>query len=146
MSITSDIVTGFATTLSAGSVCTYRSDGSTYLSTETALTVSLMPQTPDRCIALYPYTISDDPVLAMGRHAMQLRFRGNPGDPLDVMNLRDAAYAVLQGLTRLTWGTVYVDQIARNSSISNGQDDSLRFEYFDSYYFDVDLPVTANRS
>jgi hypothetical protein len=145
VSITTDLLDGFAGVLVAAGVATYRSDGSTYLPGETAVTFTILPQTPDRVVTLTDYPVLDDPKLPMASIGVQVRVRGIPGSPRDVQALRDSIYTALQGLADQTWGSVHAVQVYRRSSIPNGQDTSLRFEYFENYYVDVDLPVTANR-
>lgn len=145
MGLTADLLDGFAGALTAAGVATYRTDGSAYLSSETAVTFSLLPQTPDRVLCLTDYPVSDDPKLPMSIVGVQVRLRGIPSSPRDIQSLRDAVYVAMQGLTDQVWGSVHMVQVLRQSSIPMGQDDTLRFEYAENYHVYLDLPVTPNR-
>jgi hypothetical protein len=146
VSFTTDLVQGTASKLATASLVTYRSDGSAYLSTETAAVFSLMPQGPDRCVVLTAYLALDQAVEPLSTIGLQLRFRGNQGDPLDVNNLADSAFQTLQALSGVQMGSVWVVQFLRQSMIPLGQDDSLRWERSDNYYVDINPPSTAYRN
>lgn len=146
MSFTSDLLTGLATILDTAGVGTYRSDGSGYLTGETAITFSLLPQQPDRCIALTAYPILDQVVEPLSTIGVQIRTRTAPSDPLGVDDLADDVFQTLQALSGVQLGTAWLVQILRNSAIPLGQDMSLRWERSDNYYADVNTPVTAYRN
>lgn len=145
MSITSDLLGGIATVLNTASVVTWRSDGSVYLSTETAVAFRVQPASPDRCVTLTNYLATDEVLQARSRLAVQLRFRGSRGDTLDVDDLADSAFQVLQTLTGVQMGSVWLIQLLRTSVASLGQDDSRRSERADNYYADVNTPPTTAR-
>lgn len=145
MSLTTDLLDGIAGLIIGAGIAVQKTAPDVYLDSDTAISWSLMPTQPDRCIVLTDFPVSDDPAQALGQIGVQLRIRGLPGDPRDAQELRDSIYELLQGLINQFFGSVHVIQCNRRSSIPNGQDDSRRFEYFENYYCDVDLPVTANR-
>lgn len=144
---TTDLVTGSAAMLAAAGVGTYRADGSIYLPAETAITFKDLPPEPDRVIAITTHSArADHPVITYGQRIVQFRFRGLPGDPNDVDDLADAAFAVLHAAENLTFGSVHVTQILRFSSIPLGMDEQdRRWQRADNYLFDVDWPTSVNR-
>lgn len=145
MSVTGDILDGVARLLDAAGVATYRSDGSAYLATETAITFKDLPPTPDRVIALAAFGASDQPVITLGSQQIQVRARGT-SDPRDVDSILDAAFVALHGASNLTFGSVHVVQILRVNTIPLGMDEQdRRWQRSDNYALDVDLPTSANR-
>jgi hypothetical protein len=93
---------------------------------------------------LTDYVLGDNQARPWSQHRVQVRTRGLPSRPDDVLALRDAIYNTIQSLT-VVFGAVGVTSCERISSLPNGQDDNLRFEYFDNYLFELDLPPTALR-
>lgn len=145
MSITEDLLDGMAGALVAASIGTYRTDGSAYLASETAIALDVMPSTPDRCIVLTDYPVSDHPSLPMGTVGVQFKIRGLPNNRRDAKRLRDAIYGLFQGLEHQQYGTVHAIQSLRNTSLPLGQDANNRSLYSDNFYVDVDYPPNANR-
>lgn len=144
MSFTNDLLRGLAGVLNSTSVATYRSDDSDYLESETAVTFTLMPQFPARCVTLTAYNATDAVTMARSRIPVQFKFRGS--DPLDVNDLADAAFGQLQTLTGVQLGSVWLIQILRNSMVPLGQDDNHRWLRADNYYADINTPVSAHRA
>lgn len=145
MSTTSDLMTGCATYLAAQGVCVYPPTG-VYAATDTGIAWLRLPQTPNRCLALSDYAISDHPTQSLSKVGLQVLIRGNPSDALDAEALRDAVFNALQGLSRVQWGSVWLIQSLRHHSVPMGQDDNLRFVYSDSYYLDINPAPNAYRT
>jgi hypothetical protein len=143
---TLDILNGLGAMLASASVATFRSNGTAYLASETAVTFKDLPATPDRVVCLSPFGASmDQPVITYGQQRIQLMFRGTV-DPTDVDTLADAAFAALHGATNLTFGAVHVVQILRENTIPLGMDSqSNRWLRSDNYVLDVDLPTSTYR-
>jgi hypothetical protein len=140
-----DILDGVARLLDGASVGTYRSDGTTYSTSETAITFKDLPPAPDRVIALTAFGASDQPQITLGSRQVQLRARGT-SDPRDVDAILDAAFVALHGAENLTFGSVHVVQILRLNTIPLGMDEQdRRWQRADNYMLDVDLPTSTNR-
>lgn len=140
-----DLLTGAAAMLAAAGVGVYRADGSAYLSTETAIVFAESPPSPDRVVMMQCVALTDETVFPAGVWMLQLYFRGLPGNMLDVHDLGDAAFDVLQGAKNVTFGSVVVDQILRQGSVPNGQDSSKRWTRIDRYMLNVNTAPTVNR-
>ena len=145
MSFTSDLLTGLAGFLAgAGIGVTYRTS-TPYLASETAVVFGLYPTSPDRCIALTAYVATDEPKVALSRIRVEVALRGAVNDSLDVHDLGDAIFTVLQGAEDLTFGTAHVVQALRVISASGGVDANKRSMRSDSFSLDVDTPITPGR-
>ena len=132
MSFTTDLLTGLSAYVGAQGV------------TAPGYMKSL-PTTPDRCFALTAYASVDEPKVALSHVRVQFWFRGVANNSLDVDELGDSVFNILQGAEDLTFGTAHVVQIFRVSSIQDGIDASKRNARFDSYELDLDVPVTSGR-
>ena len=142
---TSDLLTGLAGLLAgAGIGVTYR-PSTPYLATETGVVFGLYPTSPDRCVAMTAYVATDEPKVALSKIRVELALRGVPNDSLDVHDLGDAIFTVLQGAEDLTFGTAHVVQALRVISASGGVDANKRSMRSDSYSLDVDVPITPGR-
>jgi Bacteriophage minor capsid protein len=104
-----------------------------------------LPTTPDRCFSLTAYSTSDEVKIAAGKMRVQFWFRGIVNNSLDVDELGDSVFDLLQGAEDLTFGTAHVAQIFRVSSMQHGADANKRNERSDNYELDVDVPVTPGR-
>jgi hypothetical protein len=144
VSYTRDLLTGLAQYLTAAGVGTYRSTG-TYLGTDTAIIFGPLPPTPDRCVALTAYASTDDAAINLSQVRVQFYLRGTPGNTLDVVDLNDSLFIALQCLTNRQYGTAYLSQARRVSTIPMGIDDSLRSEISANYELDVNTPATVGR-
>lgn len=144
MSFTADLRAGHAQLIAAAGIGTYRTDGSSYLPTETAIVFGGMPPDPDRVIVLGTYTVTDDPSLSDSVIGLQVRCRGL-ADPADVDTIADAVFDLLHGKQAYTAGTVRVVEAVRNSDAPLGRDDNNRWERADNYYLTVHRP-SANRT
>lgn len=104
-----------------------------------------LPTTPDRCFSITAYSTSDEPKVAATRVRVQFQFRGIVNNSLDVDDLADDVFNLLQGAEDLTFGTAHVAQMFRVSSSQDGVDANKRNGRFDSYELDLDVPVTSGR-
>lgn len=145
MSVTEDLLDGLIGTLVAAGIGVYATPPAVYAATDTALVLGRTPTTPDRCVVLNDYPLSDNPSLPMGEVGVQFKMRGLPNSIRDAMRLRDSIYVALNGLEHQQYGTAHANHIYRFTSVPPGQDDSNRFVYIDSYHVDVDYPSTVNR-
>lgn len=144
MTITTDLLTGIAGMLQTAGIGVTAS-GTPFAPTDTAITYLDQPADPDHAITLTDYPVSDDARLPLTEVGVQIRMRGAPSDWQGVLAIRDAVYTLLQSATNLPFGSITVIQLLRHSSLPDGQDDLMRYEYVDNYYADIDLPATVNR-
>lgn len=142
---TRDIFTGLATLIAGAGIGVYRPDGSAYAAGETAIVFAESPPSPDRVIMMQVVPMTDETVLPSGVWMVQFYFRGVPGNRLDVHDLGDSVFDLLQGATGLTLGSVTVDQCQRQGSVPNGQDPSKRWTRIDRYMLDLNTAPTLNR-
>lgn len=144
MSFTGDLLDGIAQVLADGGAGTYRSNGSAYLPSETAIVFAAMPQTPDRVIALATYTVTDDASLSDSVVGLQVRCRGG-ANPHDVEAVAGSVFDLLHGRTAYQAGTVRIVQSLHQSGAPLGRDDSNRWERSENYYLTVHRP-SAHRT
>ncbi len=145
MGFESDLLDGLASFIAAGGIgVTYRPTG-TYLAGETGISFSKMPDTPDRCVVLTAYPVTDEVNQNLSTVGVQIRTRGTT-DPFDVGDLDTAIFQLVQGLTHRDFGTCHLVQLLRRSSIPMGQDSNDRWERSSNYYADINPPATANRN
>lgn len=140
MSFLVDLVDGIARTLDTAGVATYRPDG-IYTAAETAITDTVMPDSPDRAVVLTAYDTADDPALTDCTVFLQVRTRAGP-DPREVAALDEAAFAVLHGLTRHLFGTARIGLIKRDNTAPLGRDTLGRFERTSNYTIRAQRPPT----
>lgn len=138
-----NFVVGFAALLSSAGVGTWRSDGSAYLASETAIFLKVMLSSPDNAICLTAYPISDAPTLADSVIGLQVMTRAAGQDPRMVDDLADLAFDQLQALHDVTLSTgVRVEgEVGRRSSVSLGQDDLKRWGRVDNFHVPVWRPA-----
>jgi hypothetical protein len=142
---TRDIFAGLATTIAGAGIGVYRSDGSAYLDGETAIVFAESPPSPDRVVMMQVVPMTDETVLPSGVWMVQFYFRGLPGNRLDVHDLGDSVFDLLQGKTGFVLGSVTVDQCYRQGSVPNGMDDKLRGTRIDRYMLELNTTPTVNR-
>lgn len=111
---------------------------------ETGITTKAVPATPDRIVALTPYTVADE-VLGHRVQGMQVRTRGAAADPLDVDDLDDAVYQAWHGREGVVFGGVPVHLIYRASHGTLGVDGDYRTENVSNYYLLIDAPTPHTR-
>lgn len=148
MSYETDLLQGLAQRLEDQGVGVYRSDGSAYADEDTAVVFGQMPDKPHRCVSLATYPLTDEPREALSMVAVNIRARGLPRDYLDAVNLGDAVFQAVHGLTGVQYGTCWVIQILRRTSVPMGTDPidpHHRWEISSNYYADVNPPTSTLR-
>lgn len=141
MSFTSDLLETLAKYLVANDVGVWNPDPTVpYGPEDVAIVPGLLPDQPDRAIALMPYNVSDDIATSDGVVGVQLRYRGRD-DINDVLQIADSAFNALQGVDQLNFPGGQIYQVQRNSSTPLGPDSSLRLEYVENYYLSVWHPT-----
>jgi hypothetical protein len=137
-------VVGVAELIDAAGLATFK-PSEVYADTDTGIVFKVVPAKPDRVVILTAVPMSDDISMPLGQVMLQVRTRGLPNDPLDVDDLGDSIFDLLQGRTGDVFGDTTVIQMRRTTSIPNGQDAAERFERVDQLYLDIDYPPTALR-
>lgn len=135
-----DVVDGLARLLDTAGVATYRPDG-VYATTDTAITDTVIPDSPDRAVVLTAYDTADSAQLTDCTVFLQVRTRAGL-DPREVAALDDAVFAVLHALRYQTFGTAHVALIKRDNSASLGADSLGRFERTSNYTLRAQRPPT----
>lgn len=115
---TRDLVEGLAAFIADNTTATWRPTGS-YLSSETAISISVRPATPSRLIAISPYVVSHVGPAGDETVGIQTWFRARPGDVLD---LADEVHELINGAGPLQLGGIWVSQIWRKSGDDLGAD------------------------
>lgn len=145
MAAARDLLTGIAHMIADTGIGIFNPSG-VYASTDTGIIFKNMPAKPDRAITLTAVPLTDGVAVPMGKMLVQVRTRGLPNNPLDVDDLGDAIFDLLQNVTDVTMGSTHIIQCLRNSSVPMGVDPSLRWERVDHFYIDMDYPPTVNRT
>ncbi|HEY1176984.1 MAG TPA: minor capsid protein [Phytomonospora sp.] len=140
MSFLPDIVDGIARLLAAKGVATYRPTG-IYTATETAITDSVMPDSPDRAIVLTAYDTADREEHTDCTVFLQVRTRARQ-DPREVANLDEDVFGVIHGLRDQQFGQAAVRLIKRDNTAPMGADSSGRHERSSNYTIRAQRPTT----
>jgi hypothetical protein len=104
-----------------------------WASTDTAISVDVLPASPDKAIALtlYPVTSPGGTDVVMG---LQLRIRGKPNNRTEDKDLLDKAEDALDGLSGITWAGIPIVLVKLQSGASLGMDTANRNEHTQNYY------------
>lgn len=140
---TSDLLTGLAQYLDDAGVAVYKLTG--YAAGDTAVFLKSLGDAPDRAVAITSYATSDQIKVNQTTVRVQFWLRGVPNNSLDVDDLGDAIFALVQGMENRDFGTAHVIQAYRVSSGQLGIDAANRSERSDNYAFDLNVPETAGR-
>lgn len=140
----SDLLTGLAQYLQAQGVGVYKTSG--YAPTDTAIVFGEPPTAPDRIVALTLYSATDHPKQNLSTVRLQLMMRGAAENSLDVGDLATQAFAALQGVESLDFGTAHLVQCGRVSAVPLGLDSNRRSTRADNYQIDVNTPYSAGRT
>lgn len=116
------------------------------LDSQTGIYTKGMPEHPDRAVVLTVYGATDAPKENLTSFNVQVWCRGLPNQPLDVDDLGDAIFNLLQGAEALTFGSVKVLQILRKFPAQMGDDANQRWERADNYVIDANIPATPGRT
>lgn len=124
---TKTIATAIAQHLAAAGVAVWNPTGA-YASTDTAITIKAVPQSPDRIVALtvYDRVTHRDPDLTDEVVRVQVRVRAGKY-PTDVDDLADAVHGALE-VHHATWPGLRVTRCHRISLLPLGPDGSGRHE------------------
>jgi hypothetical protein len=144
LSAITDLLNGIATMSATAGVGVY-DPAAVYTTGQTGIFMKVMPATPDRVIVLTAVNQGDSISDPFGQVMVQARFRGLPGQPLDVDVLADSFFDIFHGTTGLVFGSVGAVQMNRKVSVPMGMDDLKRWSRVDQYYLDVAFPPTVNR-
>lgn len=140
---TSDLLLGLAAFLDSSGVGVYKTTG--YAASDTGIFLKGLPDAPDRAISLTTYATQDMVKIAQTTVRVQVWLRGIPNNTLDVDDLGDAIFALLQGMENRDFGTAHVIQAFRISSGQLGTDTNNRSQRSDNYQFDLNVPPTSGR-
>lgn len=147
MTTTRDLFYGVAALLVAGTTdLQWNSAGTGYVTNKTTIWPKVMDAEPDRQLVITIVPFTDDPTLPIGLAMVQLKGRGIVGAPLDVDDLLDECFPLLQNLKDVTMGSVHIVQMQRKTVVPSTMDDLKRWERIDQYYLDLDYPTTALRN
>jgi len=143
----SNLLTGLAVYLAAGSIEATWNTGGSYTALQTGIVLGNIPQSPDRIITLTVYDADDDPALSDSTVRVQVRCRAQGADKRLVDDLDAAIFNLLQNKLDVTLSTgVRVGQIHRTSGpASLGQDGNSRWSVSSNYAVSVHRP-SANRT
>lgn len=133
-----DVVDGLARLLDTAGVATYRPDG-VYATTDTAITDTVMPDSPDRAVVFTAYDTADSAQLTDCTVFVQVRTRAGL-DPREVAALDDAVFGVLHALRDQTFGAARVALIKRDNTATLGADSLGRFERTSNYTLRAQRP------
>lgn len=140
MGFQADLCTGIAQLLATAGVGVWNPT-SPYTATDTAISIRVMPASPDAVIMLTPYPVSDDYSLSDSVVGLQVQTRTGGEDPTTTDDLTDAVFDALQGLYGITLSTgIKVQAVERRSSLPLGQDDLHRWVNSDNYYLTLWRP------
>lgn len=133
MSATNQLFDGLADVLVAASVGVRLMSG-TFQSTDTAIVMQVLPQAPDKAIAITIYPVTDDPTLSDSVAGVQIMARAGGSDPRATNDLTDAVFDAFQNLTKALSSGIVVQQITRKSATPLPKDDQQRWVRSENYY------------
>lgn len=110
----------------------WRPTGPAYTNAEVGVDYGAIKSDTDRRVGVRVYMTKDEPNLSWRR--VQLKFRGGRGAPQGADALADAAFARLQGLSRVGG----ISGISRLSMAPGGADANGREERTDNYIITLD--------
>lgn len=133
MGFTTNLLTGIGEYLHAQNVGNWYGP---YGTNDVAITAYALPASPNKAVALTPYTVTDsggtDSV-----QAFQFRVRGAPGDRQSATDVLDRIFDTLHGLEHTTIGGVPVVRVWRQSQTYLGTDANNRQEHTANYYIQL---------
>lgn len=138
-----DLLVGLAQYLDDEALGTWSTDAA-YSDDDTAITLSRVPDAPDRLITLTSYGSGDAVGLSDSVIGVQVRCRWGGADPRLVDDLADAVFAALHNQSAWTLSSdVYVVLSRRISGpVSLGQDQHDRWSNAQNFAFAVHYPST----
>jgi len=114
----------------------WRETGPAYSESVVGVHYGAIKATPSRGVGVRVYLASDDLDESLSWRRMQIRFRGPRNDPTGADALADAAFARLQGLSRVGG----ISGISRLSMAPLGADGNGREERAENYQIILDNP------
>ncbi|MFC8267817.1 minor capsid protein [Streptomyces cinereoruber] len=132
MSHTRDLLEGYARLLAEAGVGIYRESG-IYTAAETGITITAVPDTPDRIVCLTPYDVDSSSGTSNVVEGLQVRIRTGT-DPRPTLDLADEVFKVLHMRERTVVGGVHVALSWRQSWSWIGADARRRQELTANYY------------
>jgi len=144
MSVTDDLLNGHATLIAGAGLGVFNPSG-VYASSDLAIFLKIMPDAPDRCIVLNWIPLTDEVNIPEGSGLLQIAARSARNNPIDVDNILDPIFDLLQNKTGYTLGATTVDQCLRVGAVPMGQDSLVRFERADKYTLTVAQTPTTLR-
>lgn len=104
-----------------------------WAATDTAISVDVLPATPDKAIAMTLYPVSNpggtDMILGL-----QLRIRGKPNNRTEDKDILDKAEDALHGLSGITWAGIPIVHVEHRSGSFLGTDSANRNEHTENFY------------
>lgn len=142
MSATNDLANGLIDYLVSVGIGVKVTGSAVFQSTDTALVLETLPQTPDKAVAITIYPVTDDPTLSNSVAGVQVKARAAGPDPTAVNDLTDSVFDALQNLTKTLSTGVVVQQILRKSGVPLGLDGQMRRVRSENYYATFWRPST----
>jgi hypothetical protein len=127
-----DLLDGIANLIASAGVGTYRPTGA-YQPNETAITIGVTPDRPDRNITLTTYPVEDTDLTTVIT-GLQCRIRAGR-DPRDAEGIADDLYDLLHNKRHYRLGAIPVELSWRQSATWLGQDSDQRMERVENFYF-----------
>lgn len=132
MGFRTNLIIGIAEYLHAEGAGTWSPAGP-YLATDTAITVDVLPQEPDKAISLTLYPVQDD-ATTDSIIGLQCRVRGSIGSRTTDKDIIDALFDTLHDLQDVSLGGVPIVRAWHQSGAELGPDTKNRFEHTANYY------------
>lgn len=142
MSATNDLMNGLIDHLVSTGVGVKVVGTAVFQSTDTALVMETLPQTPDKAVAITIYPVTDDPTLSDSVAGIQIKARAPGPDPQAVNDLTDAVFDAFQNLSKTLTTGIVIQQIARKSGVPLGLDKQMRRTRSENYYAKFWRPST----
>jgi hypothetical protein len=147
VTVTTDVLTGIAQLIADAGLGSWN-PGGIYALTDTGVFLKTMPDgtgVPDRCVTLNLIPVTANVSMPFGQYFLQVACRGQRNKPLDVDDIADPIFDILQGLTGQTFGVTRIAQLRFVSGTPMGQDSNVRWERADRYMADINTAPTILR-
>lgn len=144
MGFNTSLLIGVAELLDSDSVGAWKPTGP-YLPNDVAITVDVLPQQPDKAIALSLYPVQDDTGTTDSIVGLQCRIRGKANNRITDKDILDALFNTLHDLTHVTIGGIPIVRIWHQSGANLGPDTMNRPEHTANYYLQL-TRESPNRS
>lgn len=135
MGFHTDLIIGIAEHLHSEGVGTWSPQGP-YQPTQTAITLDVLPQAPDKAIALNLYPVQDE-ATTDSIVGLQCRVRGGPGNRTTDKDILDALFDTLHDLQAITLGGIPIVRVWHQSGATLGPDSKNRTEHTANYYLQL---------